>query len=151
MKDLYADFMASFQAGVSTGGTPRARLKNALVEIGKFARVIRPVAPMMFADVLYGNKEAFAFIKGNFTEHISLIAELAAECRPASAVKEHSVPFIIAALVPVMIFPVFIGGVMERNGVKNVSGLTLEELRGEMFSDAGIEARAEAAVRGIGL
>ena len=151
IKEMYAEFMLNFKAGVAVGGTPRARLKNALVEVGKFARSIRSAAPMLFADVAYGKKEAFAFVSGNFTEHIRHIAALAEECRPESAVKERSVPFIIAALVSVMIFPVLLGGVMERNGVKELAGRDIEALRGEIFSDTGIAERAEIAVRGIGL
>ena len=151
LKEMYAEFMLNFKAGVAVGGTPRARLKSALVEVGKFARSIRSAAPMIFADVAYGKKEAFAFVSGNFTEHIRHIAALAEECRPESAVKERSVPFIIAALVSVMIFPVLIGGVMERNGVKELAGRDIEALRAEIFSDDGIAERADIAIRGIGL
>jgi AcrR family transcriptional regulator len=151
LKEMYAEFMLNFKAGVSVAGTPRARLKNALVEVGKFARGIRRAAPMVFADMAYGNKEAFAFFSGNFTEHIGQIAALAEECLPASALKGHSVPFMIGSLVPVMISPVLIGGVLERNGVKKIYGLGLAALREEMFSDEGIETRAETALRGAGL
>ncbi len=151
LKEMYAEFMLNFKAGVSVAGTPRARLKAALVEVGKFGLGVRNAAPMIFADLAYGKKEAFAFVSGNFTEHISHIAALAVQCRPASAVKARSIPFIIAALVPVMIFPVLIGGVMEKNGVKKLAGQSLAELRGEIFSDAGIAERAEIALRGIGL
>ena len=151
LKEMYAEFMLNFKAGVSVAGTPRARLKNALIEVGKFARSIRGAAPMIVADLAYGNKEAFAFFSGNFTEHISHIAALARECRPASSVKSRSIPFLIAAIVPVMIFPVLMGGIMEKNGVKSLAGRSLGKLREEMFSDAGITERAEIAVRGIGL
>ena len=151
LKEIYAEFMLNFKARVAVAGTPRARLKNALAELGKFALGIRNVAPMMFADLAHGKKEAFAFVSGNFTEHIEQLAALAAECRPGSAVKDRSIPFLIAAMVPVMIFPVLMLGVLERNGVKNLSGQSLEELRKEMFSDSGIAARAEIALRGIGL
>lgn len=151
LKDIYAEFMLGFRAVVSAGGTPRERLKNALVEVGRFTLGVRKVAPMLFADLAHGKKEAFAFVSGNFTEHIRHIAALAEECRPASAVKGHSTPFIIAALVPVMIFPMIIGGIMERNGVRNVGGLALDKLRGEVFSEEGIAERAEIALRGIGL
>jgi len=151
LKEMYAEFLLNFEAGVSVAGTPRARLKKALIEVGKFARSMRNVAPMIFADIAHGNKDAFTFVRGNFTEHIQHIAALAEECRPGSAVKGHSTPFIIAALVSVMIFPVLIGGVMERNNVKIIGGYSLEKLREEMFSDLGIAERAEAALRGIGI
>jgi len=151
LKEMYAEFMLNFRAGVAVAGTPRARLKNALVEVGKFVRSVRSAAPMIFADMAHGNKEAFDFVSGNFTEHVRHIAALAEECRPASAVKGRSTPFIIASLVSVMIFPVLIAGVMERNGVKALAGKNLEQLREEMFSDEGIVGRAEIAVRGIGL
>jgi len=151
LKDIYSEFMLNFKAGVSVAGTPRARLKNALVEIGRFALGIRNAAPMVFSDISLGNKEAFAFVKGNFTEHIKYIVELLGECRPASAVSGSSLPFLVAAVVPVMIFPVLMGGVMERNGVKELLGLPLEKIREEIFSEAGIAERAEIALRGIGL
>ena len=151
LKEIYVEFMLNFKAGVSVAGIPRARLKNALLEVGKFARNVRNAAPMIFADIAHGNKDAFTFVRGNFTEHISHIAALVEECRPGSAVKGRSTPFIIAVLVSVMIFPVLICGIMERNGVKKIGGHSLDGLRKEMFSDAGIAERAETAVRGIGL
>ncbi|OGS12329.1 MAG: hypothetical protein A2234_07630 [Elusimicrobia bacterium RIFOXYA2_FULL_58_8] len=151
LKEMYAEFMLNFRAGVAVAGTPRARLKNALAEVGKFARSVRNAAPMIFADLAYGKKEAFTFVSGNFTEHIQHIAALAEECRPDSLLKGHSIPFMIAAMVSVMIFPVLIAGVLGRNGVRTVGGKTLEELRDEVLSDAGIAERAEIALRGTGL
>ncbi|HAT71685.1 MAG TPA: hypothetical protein DCS63_02585 [Elusimicrobia bacterium] len=151
LKEIYAEFMLNFKAGVAVAGTPRARLKAALVEVGKFALGIRRVAPMLFADLVHGKKEAFAFVSGNFTEHIKHISVLAEECRPGSAVKGRSIPFLIAAIVPVMIFPVLLGGILERNGVKSIGGRDLQKLREELFSDEGIAERAEIALRGIGL
>jgi len=151
LKEMYAEFMLNFKAGVAVAGTPRARLKNALVEVGKFALGIRKVAPMLFADMAHGKKEAFVFFSGNFTEHIIHVAALAEECRPSSAVSAHSTPFMVAALIPVMIFPVLVGGVMERNGVKSVAGTSLAVLREEVFSEKGVIERAEIALRGIGL
>ncbi len=151
LKDLYAEFMFNFKAGVSVDGTPRVRLKNAMVEVGKFARNMRGAAPMIFADLAYGNKEAFAFVRGNFTEHIRYVAALAGECRPGSSVKSRSIPFMVAAMVPVMIFPALVGGILEKNGVKKICGRSVGALREEIFSDSGIAERAEIALRGIGI
>ena len=151
LKEMYAEFMLHFKAGVSVAGNPRARLKNALVEVGKFARSVRNAAPMIFADIAHGNKAAFTFVSGNFTEHMRHIAVLAQECLPGSSVKNRSVPFMIAAMVSVMIFPVLISGIMDKNGVKKLAGRSMDGLREEMFSDAGIAERAEIALRGIGL
>lgn len=151
LKEIYSEFMSGFKAGVSAAGTPRARLKSALTAVGKFAIGMRKVAPMMFADLTHGKKEAFAFVRVSFTEHVTQLAALAEECRPTSSVKDHSIPFIVAALVPVMIFPVLIGGIMERNGVRRLSGRAVKELREELFSEAAIAERAEIALKGIGL
>ncbi|MBI4350680.1 MAG: TetR/AcrR family transcriptional regulator [Elusimicrobia bacterium] len=151
LKEMYAEFMLNFKAGVAVAWTPRDRLRNALVEVGKFARSVRSVAPMIFADLAYGKKEAFAFVSGNFTAHIRHIAVLAEECRPESAVKGRSVPFLIVSMVSVMVFPMLVGGVLERNGVKELGGRSLEALREELFSDEGIAARAAIALRGVGL
>ena len=151
LKEMYAEFMLSFKAGVAVAGTPRERLKNALVEVGKFARSVRSVAPMIFADLAHGKKEAFAFVRGNFTEHVQQIAALTAECRPASSVQNRSIPFIISALVSVMVFPMLVSGVFERNGVKVLHGLPIADVHDELFSESGIMERAEIAVRGIGL
>ncbi|MDT8285571.1 MAG: TetR/AcrR family transcriptional regulator [Elusimicrobiales bacterium] len=151
MKEMYADFMVDFKAGVSAGGSPRDKLKNALVQVGRFVRGMRRTAPMVLADLAHGNKEAFAFVTGNFTEHAAQIAGLAAANRPGSALKDRSVPFVVGALLPVMIFPGIIGGILERNGVKALGGEKLKDLMEEFLSDEGIEERAEIALRGIGL
>jgi len=151
LKEMYAEFMYNFKAGVSAAGTPRDRLKAALIEVGRFARGMRQIAPMLFADLAHGKKEAFAFLSGNFTEHVKYIAALAEECRPASALKGHSVPFLIMGTLPVMVFPMLMGAVLERNGVKDLGGMPLQKLREEIFSDEGIAERAEMALRGIGL
>jgi len=151
LEETYAEFMQHFKAGVDSAGAPRERLKAALTEVGKFVLGIRRIAPLLFADMAYGNKEAFAFFTGNFTEHIRLIAALAAECRPASRLKAHSVPFLIGALLPQMVFPVILAGLLERNGVKKLGCCTVEKLGAEFFSEEGIAERAECALRGIGL
>ena len=151
LKEMYAGFMLNFKAGVSAAGTPRQKLKSALVELGRFALDVRKAMPMFFADMIYGKKEAFAFFSGNFTEHVRHLAALAEECRPASALKGRSVPFLVASLVPVMIFPMLAGGIVERNGVKSLGGVPLSKLREEIFSEEGIAERAEIALRGIGL
>ncbi len=151
LKELYAEFMLNFKAGVSAGGTPRERLKNALIEIGRFALSIRAAAPMLLADLLHGNKEAFTFVRDNFTEHIAHMVALALLCRPKSAVAKRSIPFMVLSMVPVMVFPVVISGLLERNGVKKLKGYDLALLRGELFSEEGLAERAEVALRGVGL
>ena len=151
LKEMYAEFMVHFKAGVSAAGTPRQRLKNALVEVGRFTRAMRRVAPALLGDLARGNKEAFAFLRSNFTEHISQIAGLAAECRPQSVVKSHSVPYMVGALVSVMVFPVIMGGIMERNGVCGVCRVKMADMVEEFLSEEGIDERAEIALRGIGL
>lgn len=150
LKEIYADFLEHFNAAAAAG-TPRERLKSALVELGRFALGMRRVAPLIFADLSYGRKEAFAFARDNFTAHIGQLGLLAAECAPASALKGHSMPFLIAALAPVMIFPVLMASLLERNGVKAVGPFRLEALREELFSEDGLDERAEIALRGIGL
>ncbi|MBU2575462.1 MAG: TetR/AcrR family transcriptional regulator [Elusimicrobia bacterium] len=151
LKEMYGEFLANFKVGVAEGADPRKKLKNALIAVGGFAREIKNVAPVIIADLILGNKDAFDFIRGNFMEHIGHIAALAGECRPQSALKGRSVPYMIGALVPVMIFPVIIGGIMERNGVKKAGGIRIGKLAAEFFSDEGIADRAEIALRGAGL
>ena len=152
LKRLYSEFMLKFRAGAAEGDTPRDRLKNALIEVGKFARDVRNSAPLLFADMAYGKKETFRFLSGNFTGHIKLIASLTAECRPASSVNERSIPFIMSTLLPTMVFPVIVSGILARNGVRTLGAFgpsrTIEE---EVISDAGIALRAEIAIRGLGL
>lgn len=151
LKELYAKFMLKFRAGAAAGGTPRERLKNALMEVGKFVRDIKNTAPLIFADMAYGKKETFRFLSGNFTVHLQLIAGLLAECLPAGPLKERSVPFLMAAIIPVMVFPAIVTGTLARNGVKKFGAFELYRIEAEILSDAGIEERAEIAVRGIGL
>ena len=151
LKETYAEFMLKLHSEATVAGEPREKLKGALVEVGKFARELRKALPMLLADLAYGKREAFIFLSGNFTEHIGHIAALAQQCRPRSAVREHSIPYIVGALLPVMVFPVFMSGIMERNGVKALAGIKMEDLLQEFFSDEGIAGRAEIAMRGVGL
>ncbi len=151
LKEIYAEFLLKLRSETAAAGGPREKLKSTLVEVGKFAREIRKTAPMLLADMAHGKKEAFLFLSGNFTEHIKYLSALAKECRPRSAVKGHSIPYIVGALIPVMVFPVIMGGVMERNGVKDLAGVKMKDLAGEFLSDEGITARAEIALRGIGI
>jgi AcrR family transcriptional regulator len=151
LKEVYAEFMLKLRSETAVAGEPREKLKGALVELGKFARELRKALPLLLADLAYGKREAFLFFSGNFTEHIGHISALAQQCRPRSAVKEHSVPYIVGALLPVMVMPILMGGVMERNRVKSVGGVKLEDLLQEFFSDEGISGRAEIALRGVGL
>ena len=151
LKEIYAEFMLKLRSGTAVAGGPREKLKTTLVEVGYFAREIRKVAPMLLADMAHGKKEAFHFLSGNFTEHVKYLSALVKECRPRSAVKGHSIPYIVGALIPVMVFPVIMGGIMERNGVKDLGGIKMKDLLDEFLSDEGIAGRAEIALRGIGL
>ncbi len=151
MKEMYDEFMLNFKAGVSAAGTPRERLKNALVEVGRFAQGIRKAAPMIFSDLAQGKKEAFGFFSANFTEHVGQVALLAMECRSSSAVKGRTVPYMVAAMLPVMVFPVIVAGILERNGVDALAGTPFRKLSAELFSGEGIAERAEIALRGVGL
>ena len=151
LKEMYAGFMLKLRTETAVAGGPREKLKSTLVAVGRFAREIRKAAPMLLADLAHGKKEAFLFVSGNFTEHVKYLSALAKECRPRSAVKGHSIPYIVGALIPVMVFPVIMGGIMERNGVKGLGGIKMEDLLEEFLSEEGINARAEIALRGIGL
>lgn len=151
LKEMYAEFMLKLRSGTAVAGGPREKLKATLVAVGRFAREIRKAAPVLLADMARGNKEAFLFLSGNFTGHIKYLSALAKECRPRSAVKGHSVPYIVGALLPVMVFPVIMGGIMERNGVKDAGGIKMKDLLEEFLSEDGIAGRAEIALRGIGL
>lgn len=151
LKEMYAEFYNRFQVGVAEGAGPRDKLKNALIAVGKFAREVKGTAPLILADLSLGNKEAFDFISGNFLGHVKELIALAAQCRPESALKARSVPYLIGALLPTMVFPAIMGGIMERNGVKKAGGVPLEQLADEFFSDEGITERAEIALRGVGL
>ncbi|HBW23900.1 MAG: hypothetical protein A2X28_06175 [Elusimicrobia bacterium GWA2_56_46] len=151
LKEMYAEFMLKLRLGAAVEGGARARLKGALAELGRFAREMRKIAPMFLADLACGNKKAFLFLRGNFTGHMGHIAALAEECRPGSALKNHSIPYIVGALMPVMVFPVIMGGILERNGVAELGGIALKKLGDEFLSDQGISDRAEIALRGIGL
>ena len=151
LKEVYAEFMFKLRSETSVAGDARDKLKGALVELGKFARELRKALPLLLADLAYGKREAFHFLSGNFTEHIGHLSALAQQCRPRSAVKKHSVPYMVGALVPVMVMPILMNGVMERNRVKSVGGVKLEDLLQEFFSDEGIDGRAEIALRGVGL
>jgi len=151
LKEIYAEFMLKFRARTAVGGSPRERLKNALIEVGTFARDIRKAAPLMLADMAHGKREVFRFFSGNFTEHVKQIAVLAAECRPSSALKGRSIPFIMVSAIPVMVFPVLIGEIVARNGVKKLGVFDLDDIEEELLSDTGIAERAEIAVRGLGL
>jgi len=151
LKEMYSEFMIKLRTETAVDGGPAEKLRAALETVGKFARGMRHVAPMLIADLAYGKKEAFSFLSGNFTEHLKYIAALAAECRPRSALKNHSIPYIVGTLLPIMVFPVIMGGIMERNGVKKMGGAPMDELMEEFLSDEGIAQRAEIAIRGIGL
>lgn len=151
LKEVYAEFMLKLRSETAVAGEPREKLKGALVALGRFARELRKSLPMLLADLAYGKREAFLFLSGNFTEHVGHIASLAQQCRPRSAVKQHSIPYMVGTLVPVMVMPILMSGVLERNRVKGVAGVKLEDLLQEFFSEEGIADRAEIALRGVGL
>lgn len=151
LKEVYAEFMLKLRTETAATGSPREKMKGVLIAVGRFACEIRKAAPMLLADLTHGKKEALLFLSGNFTEHLKHLAALAEECRPRSAVKGHSVAYIVSALMPVMVFPVIMIGIMERNSVKTVAGMKMEEILGEFLSDEGLADRAEIALRGVGL
>ncbi|PIU18970.1 MAG: hypothetical protein COT18_09480 [Elusimicrobia bacterium CG08_land_8_20_14_0_20_59_10] len=145
VRKMSAEFVKKFRPGWIVGSTPRERLKNALIAVGKFSRKTRKLAPPRQAEAVPGKNAMARFTDANFTEYVKVVALLAAECRPASSVRRHSIPFMVDALLSVMVFPLVMRETLAG------TALELDSVEEETFSDAGIEDRAEIAVRGIGL
>lgn len=145
VRKMSAEFIKKYHPGAIAGGTPRQRLKNALIAVGKFSRKTRKLSQPQLAGGGPGKNALARFSDVNFTEYVKVVALLAAECRPASSVRRHSIPFMVDALLSVMVFPLVMRETLAG------TALELDSVEEETFSDAGIEDRAEIAVRGIGL
>ena len=137
--------MLRFYSGQVPGKSPREKVRNVLIAVGRYARDQyrcaaadkRPEAPVGTAvDLLSGR---------TFTEHVKLLAVLAGECRPQSALRTHSIPFLVENLISVMVFPNAMRQTVEGTPME------LKAVEEETFSDEGIAVRADIALRGFGL
>lgn len=142
LKNLYGEFIVYFRAAIEGQSSAALKLRAALVTLAKFARGSRRVLPSLLADVILGNKAAFLFVRGNFTEHIGLITGLIKDWQREGAAKSYRLETIISALVPPMIFPALALSALEKNGVKTVFGRPLAKMEEAMLSDAAIEEKA---------
>jgi AcrR family transcriptional regulator len=143
LKNLYGEFMVHFRAAIEGESRADLKLRAALVALAKFARASRRVLPSLLADVVLGNKAAFLFVRGNFTEHIGLITGLIKDWQRESAAKTYHLETIISVLVPPMIFPALALSALEKNGVKTAFGRPLAKMEDAMFSDAAIKEKAD--------
>ncbi|HAF94975.1 MAG: hypothetical protein A2X34_07265 [Elusimicrobia bacterium GWC2_51_8] len=142
LKNLYGEFIVHFRAAIEEQPGAALKLRAALIALAKFARDSRRVLPSLLADVVLGNKAAFQFVRGNFTEHIGLLTGLIKDWQREGAAKNYCLETVISALVPPMIFPALALSALEKNGVKTVFGRPLAKMEEAMLSDAAIAEKA---------
>lgn len=151
LEAVYDEFIKKFRTSVPKGKDERDNLKIALCEAVKFISEKIDVLQPLLSDMISGNKKVFDYVVSHFTEHALYIVNSIAALAPNTVVKGHTIPYIVACIVPVVIFPIMFEIILRRNNVKTALGIKLADLRKELYSKEAIEQRVEVALRGVGL
>ena len=149
LRDVYGDFLASFQEAAVGPGAPRERLRGVLVAYARFARRNRVFYALMVRELLAGNPEMHAFARRNFPRHVGAMMALMEECRRAGVVSRASAPLSCMFAMSTMGLPNVAATALERNKVRTLGGRSRAALIREMLSDAAIEARADMALAAL--
>ncbi len=129
--ETYEDFFTNFKIESATGGTPKERLKNAVMTIAFFVRDNRQIFIMVAKEIALGNKVIIDFIKKHMTRHIEILVKLTHECQ-----KEGY----IINLPLLQVLPFIMGSVMATNllvtAIERFSPVSSSGIMRELFAMA---------------
>lgn len=149
LKEIYAEFMARLKVEAAAGADERARLKNTLCTLARFARDNREVLLSIFRDVLSGRREILFFIKKNFGAHIRLIVDLINDCKKVGVIGDYPLSVTLPMLMPPIALPGLAVGIVEKLDAGPFFPVAFAVIKRQLISDSAIELRVELALRGL--
>jgi len=151
--ETYEDFFTSFKIESSTGGTPKERLKNAVMTIAFFVRDNRQIFIMAAKEIALGNKIIINFIKKHMTRHIEILVNLTKECQKEGFIINlpllQVLPFLMGSVMATNLLVTAVekfSPVSSSSIVRDVLGMAADKT---LLSDKAIAQRVDMALNAL--
>ena len=149
LKEIYDEFVSEFKLESSGEGDVLARLRRALLTLGRFARDNRVLATAIIQDLFRCEKGMVKFAKKNFTEHIRVLTALVLECRRTGVFVDVPLPTAMVFLAGSVALPNVLLTVLENNGIKLPSIPIFFDPKKTILSDEALEQRVDLAIKAL--
>ncbi|HMZ25930.1 MAG TPA: TetR/AcrR family transcriptional regulator [Elusimicrobiota bacterium] len=150
LQSLYEEFFRDFSLRQAEArGEARDRLIKALGYLGRFVRDHRQLGLSLLEEAVRGDPEVLDFLKANFGRHLAILRGLVDELKRGSGWGDWPPAAVMSFLMSSVGLPsLFVAG-LRRAGAKRPYGEPLERVEEAVLTDAAIDRRARAAVRGL--
>jgi AcrR family transcriptional regulator len=147
LQQIYEEVFARLNSEVTQPGAPLARLRQALIVVGRFLREHGAVIGRIWADAGHGEPVAREFMKANAPRHVGLLLALLDEAERAGDIATRPplqrLTFVLGAVAA----PVLVASRITELGVAPAALKPL--IAPQVLCDAAIAARADMAIAAL--
>ncbi|MBX3607120.1 MAG: TetR/AcrR family transcriptional regulator [Piscinibacter sp.] len=147
LQQLYEDVFARLAAEVAQPGAPLARLRQALLVVGRFMREHGALIGRVWSDAGAGEPVAREFVRANAPRHVGLLLGLLDEAERAGEIEAQPPLRRLSFVMGAVVAPVLVAQrIAAAKLVPRALGSLVEP---QVLSDAAIAARAEMAIAAL--
>lgn len=150
LKHLYEEFFQDFSLETVGEGDPLARLRRALLTLGKFIRENRTLLLGLLEDALHDNQVVVDFVTDNFPRHAIVLADLVKQCQAKGLMDKKPFHLVIPHFMGVLAAPSIMVGVLEKTKTKMLFGVAFALFKNQILSDEMLGQRIDIVLRGLG-
>lgn len=147
LQQLYEDVFARLAAEVQVPGAPLARLREALIVVGRFLREHGALIGRVWADAGAGEPVAREFLRANAPRHVGLLFALLDEAEREGTIAPQPPLQRLTFVMGAVAAPVLVA---QRVAALKLAPAPLAALvKPQVLSDEAIAARAEMAIAAL--
>lgn len=147
LQQIYEDVFARLSLEAAQPGRPLARLRQALIVVGRFLREHGALIGRVWADAGAGEPVARQFVRDNAPRHVGLLLALMDEAERAGDIAPQPPLQRLTFVMGAVAAPVLVA---QRLVALKLAPRSLARLiRPQVLSDAAIAARAEMAIAAL--
>lgn len=149
MQELYDGFYRGFSLEVSTGVGAEAKLRLALVGLGRVVRENRHLILALGRDLMDGNVEVLRFLEANFHRHIGLLLRLTRDCQTEGVIRKLPPQTVLPVLLAAPLAPNLIAALLERHRLRTSYEMLKRALLPTVLTDRALALRVDLALRAL--
>lgn len=150
LKHLYEKFFQDFSLESVGEDDPLARLRRALLALGRFFRENRTLLLGLLQDAMHDNQVVVQFVKENFPRHVLVLVDLVKQCQKKGLLDKKPFHLVMPYLMSTLALPNVAVSVLEKFKTKDLFGVAFPLFKNQILSDELLNQRIDIVLRGLG-
>lgn len=151
LESIYGPMFSRLNLAAAAGADPVRRLRSTLLVFGGWVCEHRRLLARLTADLLAGDSAVAAFVRTAEPRHLALISALIVECQQAGRFAAGDPAELLIFIGGSCFLPLMVGTLAEGNRLLPAPLRTVFKKDGALFTEAALERRIDAALRGLTL